>query len=134
MTVQPMDLDVVGWVDRHTGAYAEVAHHGFWGRLGRAAGAAALVWAAAIPLMFVPFLVILALPTAIVLSAYLFIVRMRAPDVARLVEGTCPDCGHLQHFDVPPRFQLPLEIECQRCSRELWLTEHRPGMALLTVR
>ena len=126
MYVTPMDLEVVGWVDRHTEAHAEVAHHGFWGRLRRALGAAALVWVVAIPLMFVPYLIILALPGAIAFSLYVFTVRMRAPDVAELVEGTCPDCGYRQRFDVPVRFELPLEIECQKCSRELWLTEHEP--------
>lgn len=129
MYVKPMDLEVVGWVDRHTGAHAVVAHLSFWGRFGRASAAAALVWMAAIPLMFVPFLVILVLPTAIALSAYLFAVRMRAPDVAKLVEGTCPDCGHRQRFDVPEQFAPPVEIECQKCSRELWLTEHEGGLA-----
>lgn len=124
MTAQSINLDVVGWTDTHGFARAEVVHYGLARRLLRALKGVALVWMVAVPLMFIPWLVVLAFPTAVVLSAYVALQHLRAPNVARLCKGTCPDCGHVQVFDVPERFELPLEIECSKCSRELWLEEH----------
>ena len=81
----------------------------------------ALIWLVAIPLLFVPWLFVLILPTAAVSSVYFFAVRMRAPDVARTCSGTCPDCGYEGRFDLPMHFELPLEIGCPQCNRELVL-------------
>ena len=106
-------------------ARADVVHYDLWHRLGRALEAVALVWLVAIPLMFVPWFVLLVFPMALALSAFLFIVRVGAPEVATVCRGTCPDCGHVQKFDVPVRFELPLSIECGHCSRELTLAEHK---------
>jgi len=124
MLDRSMNLDVVGWGDAQGAAKALVHHYDFRHRLGRALKAVALVWLVAIPLMFVPWLVILALPAAVALSVFFFAVRIQAPEVARTCEGTCPDCGQVQTFDVPVRFELPLAVECAHCSRELTLKEH----------
>jgi hypothetical protein len=121
MTSRPVDLEVVGWGPKHGEAHADVAHYDFWHRFGHAMEAVALVWLVAIPLMFVPWLVILVFPMAIALSVYLAAVRLRAPHVARRCQGVCPDCGYSGLLDMPLRFQLPLAIECPKCSRELTL-------------
>ena len=120
-----VDLDVVGWGAQQGSARAEVVHYDFLHRLGRALTAVALVWLVAIPAMFIPWIALLVFPFAVALSAFLFMVRLRAPDVARVCLGTCPDCGSAQTFDMPVRFELPLHIECANCSRELTLEEHR---------
>lgn len=124
MTTHGVDLEVVGWGPDHGEAKAEVAHYNFWPRLLHALEAVALVWLVAIPLMFVPWLVILILPLAIGLSVYLAAIRLRAPEVASECRGTCPDCGYSGALDLPMRFELPLAIECPKCSRELTLEEH----------
>ncbi len=124
MLVRSVDLDVVGYDVTHEHAEAEVVHYDFWHRLGRALKAVALVWLAAAPLMLVPWFVFTVVLYALGLSIFFFVVRMRAPEVARVCRGTCPDCGYVQTFDVPIRFELPLEIECAQCSRGLTLEEH----------
>ena len=124
MLVHPMELEVVGWGAAHAAARADVVHYGFLQRLERAVGAVALVWIVAFPFLFVPWLFILVIPSAIALSVFFFVVRMRATDVARVCQGTCPDCGTIQSFDVPVRFKLPVAVECVRCSRELTLERH----------
>ena len=124
MYVHTIDLDVVGWGAGRGSARAEVAHFDLAHRLLRALSTVALVWVVAIPLMFIPWFVLLTLPIAVALSVFFFVVRMRAPDVAKECRGTCPDCGHVQSFDVPVRFELPLAIECANCSRELTLKQH----------
>lgn len=124
MTAHSINLDVVGWGAKQGSAKAEVVHYDFMHRLGRALESVALVWLVAIPLMFVPWFVLIVFPMALALSAFLFIVRVGAPEVATVCQGTCPDCGHVQKFDLPVRFELPLSIECGHCSRELTLDEH----------
>ena len=124
LTPRSIDLDVVGWGTGHGSANAEVLHYGLWRRLARALTAVGLVWLVAIPAMFIPWIALLVFPSAIGLSVFLFMVRMRAPDVARVCHGTCPDCGCVQTFDLPVRFELPLHIECANCSRELTLEQH----------
>jgi hypothetical protein len=124
MNVHTIDLDVVGWGAGRESARAEVAHFGLAHRLLRALSAVALVWVVAIPLMFIPWFVFTTLPIALALSVFFFVVRIRAPEVAQECRGTCPDCGHVQSFDVPVRFELPLAIECAHCSRELTLKQH----------
>ena len=99
MYVHTIDLDVVGWGAGRGSARAKVAHFDLAHRLLRALSAVAL-------------------------SVFFFVVRMRAPDVAKECRGTCPDCGHVQSFDVPVRFELPLAVECANCSRELTLKQH----------
>ena len=129
MLLHPIDLDVVGWTAEHGSAKAEVAHYGFWRRLGRALTAVGLVWLVAIPAMFIPWIALLVFPAAVGLSVFFFMIRIRAPDVATICRGTCPDCGQAQTFDVPVRFELPLHIECAKCSRELVLEEHHEMIA-----
>ncbi len=124
MLAHPVDLDVTGYGVRHSSAQASVVHYNFMPRLLRGLERAVLVWVVAIPLMFIPFLAILVLPAAIGLSVYLIYSRMHAPDVARACKGTCPDCGFEQAFDLPLKFELPLDVECARCNRELRLEEH----------
>ena len=124
MLTHSIDLDVVGWGRAHGSATAEVAHYDFPRRLRRALAVAGLVWLVAIPIMLVPWFVITVLIYAIPLSVILFVIRMRAPDVATVCRGTCPDCGYVQTFDVPVRFELPLEVECAKCSRGLTLKRH----------
>ncbi len=116
-------IDIVGWGKDHGAGTAEVLHYDFWHRLGRAVIAVAIVWAIAIPLMAVPWLVILTLPAALVLSVFLFVIRMRAPEVFAVCQGTCPDCGQSQAFDLPGRYELPIKAECAKCNRELTLTK-----------
>ena len=82
----------------------------------------------AIPFFFVPWLFLLAVPTTIGLSIFLFVVRMRAPEVAKVCKGVCPDCGYSQKFDLPVSFDLPLPAECAKCNRELTLKEHHNVM------
>ena len=77
-----------------------------------------------VPSMFIPWFVLIVVPNAVLLSVLLFVVRVRAPEVARECHGTCPDCGQAQSFDVPERFELPFDVECANCRRELTLEEH----------
>ncbi|MDH5644303.1 MAG: hypothetical protein OEY63_08890 [Gemmatimonadota bacterium] len=127
MNIHPVEIDVTGWGVKHAHAHAEVAHYGAWARFGRAMEAVVIVWAVAIPFMFVPWLVILAVPAALALSIFLFAERIRAPEVARVCEGVCPDCGAVQKFDLPLRFTLPLAVECHNCNRELTFKEEYKG-------
>lgn len=123
MFAHAVDMEVVGWGRAHGSAHAEVVHYHFVQRLVRALRAVAVVWLVAVPLMFVPWLFILVIPSAIGLSAFLFLMRVRAPEVALSCIGTCPDCGQTQRFEMPMRFELPLHIECSVCNRELTLED-----------
>ncbi len=118
-----MDLDVVGWGPAHASAHAVLVHYSRWGRILRAVEGFLVVWAIALPMLLVPTLIIPVVANALALSIFLFVVRLRASEVAKVVRGTCPDCGHTQFFDVPTRFRVPLEVECQQCSRGLKLEE-----------
>jgi hypothetical protein len=120
-----ISLDIAGYAPQHSAGSAAVVHYDFQHRLGRAAKVIGLVWLVAIPIMCIPFLLILTLPAAIALTVFFAWERLTALDHAQRCEGKCPDCGALQTFDLPEKFELPLHVECSGCCRELTLTDLR---------
>lgn len=132
MVARSVDFDVVGWGPRHGLGNAEVVHYGFGQRVARSMKSLVLTWAVAIPLMFIPYAVVVVMPSAILLSLFFVVQHMRAPEVATVCSGTCPDCGRQQRFDVPEQFHLPLEIQCGNCHRELWLRKRDNAAVLAT--
>lgn len=129
MTTRSIELEVVGWGPTHSFCTADVVHYNPGGRLVRSLRALALIWIVAIPLMLVPYAVVIVLPAAMALSVYFCVQHMRAENVATSCTGTCPDCGIQQRFDLPERFRLPMEIQCGVCHRELWLRKRTAMMA-----
>ena len=130
MTAHSVSFDVIGWGPQPGFGTAEVVHFGFGRRLARSLGTLALVWVIAVPLLFIPYAIVVVLPAALALSVYFVAQHMQAPNVATTCSGTCPDCGRSQQFDIPERFELPIEIQCANCHRELWLRSHRgPNIA-----
>ena len=123
MEPHAINFEVFGWGSRRGFGTAEVVHYSLGWRFARSLKALALIWAIAIPLMFIPYAMVVVFPAAFGLSLFFVVQHMRAPDVTTTCSGTCPDCEHTQQFDPPERFELPLEIQCGNCHRELWLRE-----------
>ena len=128
MPTHTIDFDVVGWTGPRESGSAEVAHYDFVHRLLRSLAAVGIVWLVALGILVVmPWSVIYVGPLALALSVFFFVVRIRAPEVATKCRGTCPDCGFAQKFDVPVKFELPVDTACANCHRQLTLEPHVEG-------
>ena len=76
-------------------------------------------WAAAIGSVFIPVAHFLLVPSFALYGIYTCFERLRAEQIAVVVEGTCPDCGKAQTLDTGGRWRVPRNVACRFCQRSL---------------
>ncbi len=94
-------------------------------RLQRAGVALGTAWLAAVVSILIPVAHFLLVPGFVVIGIVFFVVRLRTPTRATMVQGTCPDCGEAQEFDASGPWHLPRQLACRLCHRTLTATTVR---------
>jgi hypothetical protein len=91
----------------------------------RAGLALATWWVVAFGCVFIPIAHLVLVPGFLGYGIYSAVHRLKLGRVVTGVEGTCPDCGYEQIFDVPEAWSPADDLACAKCRRSLTFTPDR---------
>ena len=117
--VKTQSLAIRGYGDGVAEGTAEVIVYDRVARWVRAFQGLGLAWAVAAITVFIPLAHFLLVPGFGLFGIVVFVKRIRAPAVATVVKGTCPDCSLEQSFDLGGPWRLPRTLNCTGCRRAL---------------
>jgi hypothetical protein len=124
--VQPADqvrCEIRGYAEKPTDAIVRLARFDRPARTRRAMNAVAIFWGAALVSIFIPVAHFFLVPGFFIYGIVAARQRLRTEVAALSAEGTCPDCGFAQHFQLSGQWSPPVETSCRQCSRRLVIAE-----------
>jgi len=108
-----------GYGSSVTSAEARIEVYSRGQRWQRAVKGLGLWWAAALGGVFIPVAHFFLVPGCTLTGVYVAISRLRRGEMVVALDGTCPDCGFSQSFDVSGARTIPHHVTCSNCHRSL---------------
>jgi hypothetical protein len=79
-------------------------------------------WGVALLCVFIPVAHFALVPGFFLFAIYQFFQRLGTAAIGKGAQGTCPDCGVEQEFELAGRWRVPQLVSCRACRRGLRLT------------
>ncbi|UCD25562.1 MAG: hypothetical protein JSW51_06510 [Gemmatimonadota bacterium] len=115
------EMKLNGYSGAQADAVVSVVSFNRAARLKRGLVALAAAWAIAVVCVFIPVAHFFLVPGFLALGAYFFYSRWVTRTKVTEANGTCPDCGSQQAFDIGGNWNPPHRVACNECQRSLVL-------------